>query len=322
MPYVVHRPAPVTATIATMHTTAPNFWNGVGDDNDGAGMYHTGNNSAPSLRPSSNGTASGSIGVSGSAASASCVNSQSESSTGESYADSFAQVTSPRSFPQSRYTAPSGACEVILVRHGESAPYVEGDAFPLTGGHGDPPLAPEGHESAELMAQRLVATEERIGAIYVTTLQRTHQTAAPLAARLGIEPVVVPELREVFLGDWEGGEFRRRAADLDPIIAQVHDEQRWDAVPGAETTEQFSARVRAGIERIASRHQGETVVAVVHGGVIGQIVGLATGANGFAFAGADNASISHLVVTADRWIVRCFNDTSHLWPTFSNAPVA
>jgi probable phosphoglycerate mutase len=188
----------------------------------------------------------------------------------------------------------------------------------MVDGHGDPPLAPEGHQSAELAAQRLIATEERIAAIYVTTLQRTHQTAAPLAQRLGLTPIVVPELREVFLGDWEGGEYRRRIADLDPIILQLQDEQRWDVVPGAESNEQFSQRVRQGIERITAAHLNETVVAVVHGGVIGQIIGLATGASGFAFAAADNASISHLVVTGERWIVRCFNDTSHLWPTFSN----
>ncbi len=36
------------------------------------------------------------------------------------------------------------------------------------------------------------------------------------------------------------------------------------------------------------------------------------GKRGFAFVGADNGSITHLVVTADRWIVRRFNDTAHL----------
>ena len=33
---------------------------------------------------------------------------------------------------------------------------------------------------------------------------------------------------------------------------------------------------------------------------------------GFAFAGADNGSVSHLVVADGRWILRRFNDTSHL----------
>jgi len=231
-------------------------------------------------------------------------------------------VNTARKFPQHRFTPPPGACEILLVRHGESAPHVEGETFPLVGGHGDPPLAPDGEQQAELMADRLIATGERISAIYVTTLQRTQQTAAPLAARLGLEPIVEPELREVFLGDWEGGEFRRRVADMDPIAMRMYEEQRWEVVPGAESAGELAARVRDGITRIAAGHPDELVVAVVHGGVIGEIVNVATGASGFAFLGADNASISHLIVVGDRWIVRCFNDTSHLSPTFSTAAEA
>jgi len=205
------------------------------------------------------------------------------------------------------------------VRHGESAPHVEGQTFTLVDGHGDPPLAPEGELQAQQAAARLIATGERIAAVYVTTLRRTHQTAAPLLAELGIEPIVEPELREVFLGDWEGGEFRRRIADGDPVALRMYQEQRWDVIPNGEPLEQFAARVRRGIERIASAHPDEVVVAVVHGGVIGQVINIATGAGGFAFTGADNASISHVVVDGDRWVVRCFNDTSHLHPTFSTA---
>ena len=190
-----------------------------------------------------------------------------------------------------------------MLRHGESAPHVEGEEFPLLDGHGDPALSPEGRVQAEQAADRLIATGERISAIYVTTLQRTHQTAAPLAARLGLEPIVEPELREVFLGDWEGGEVRKRLADGDPIALSMAVKQRWDVIPGAEPEETFAARVRVGIERIAAAHPDELVVAVVHGGVIGQVIGQATGATGFAFTGADNASLSHLVVTPGRWIV-------------------
>lgn len=228
-------------------------------------------------------------------------------------------MTAPRAFRQSRFTRPPGACEILLVRHGESAPYVEGRTHPLVGGQGDPPLDPVGVEQARLTAERLISTGEPISAVYVTTLQRTHQTAAPLVERLGIEPTVVAELREVHLGDWEGGEFRRRMVDGDPLGVEVHTQGRWDLIPGGEPSESFAARVRSGIERIAAAHPDEVVVAVVHGGVIGQIITLATGATGFSFVGADNASISHLVVAGDRWIVRCFNDTSHLSPTFSVA---
>src|ERR671917_928634 len=88
--------------------------------------------------------------------------------------------------------------------------------------------------------------------------------------------------------------------------------ERWDVIPGAEPTEAFGARIRAAVERIVARHPDERVVAVVHGGVIGELVRQAVeGGQGFAF-GADNGSITHLVVTADRWVVRRFNDTAHL----------
>lgn len=227
--------------------------------------------------------------------------------------------TTPRQFRQTRFERPPGACEILLVRHGESAPYVEGEPHPLVDGQGDPPLHPDGVEQARLAAERLVATGEPIDAIYVTTMQRTHQTAAPLAERLGISPVVEPDLREVHLGEWEGGEFRKRMAEGGPVAQRVQAEGRWDVIPGAETTEAFRARVRAGIERVAAAHPDQVVAVFVHGGVIGQVIQIATGATGFSFVGADNASISHVVVTPDRWVVRCFNDTSHLSPTFTTA---
>ncbi len=229
-------------------------------------------------------------------------------------------MSEPREFRQPRFAPATGACEILLVRHGESAPLVEGGSFPLVGGHADPPLHVEGLAQAELVAERLVSTGERIAAVYVTTLTRTHQTAAPLLARLGQEAIVEPELREVFLGDWEGGVLRHKVADGDPIAVEMYAEERWDVIPNAEPAVEFEDRVRRGIERIAASRPDQLVVAVVHGGVIGQVMNIAAGATGFAFNGADNASISHLVVTADRWIIRCFNDTSHLSPTFSSAP--
>ncbi|MEO1059488.1 MAG: histidine phosphatase family protein [Actinomycetota bacterium] len=228
-------------------------------------------------------------------------------------------MSTSRQFRQSRFQPPPGACEILLVRHGESAPHVEGESFDLVDGHGDPPLAPDGHAQAELVADRLVATGEPIGAVYVTSLQRTRQTAQPLLDRIGGEPHVEPDLREVFLGDWEGGELRKRVADGDPIALEMRAAQRWDVIPGAEPADDFERRVRAGIERIAAAHPDEVVVAVVHGGVIGQVLNIAAGTSGFAFVGADNASISHVVVDGHQWVVRCFNDTSHLTPTFSTA---
>ena len=50
-----------------------------------------------------------------------------------------------------------------------------------------------------------------------------------------------------------------------------------------------------------------------HGGVIGEVFAQASrSVERFAFLGADNGSISHLVLHGDHWIVRRFNDTAHL----------
>jgi probable phosphoglycerate mutase len=213
---------------------------------------------------------------------------------------------------QIKFVPPPGATTILLVRHGESAAFDEDNPFELIDGHGDPPLRdPDGLEQAEAIGARLAT--ERIDAIYVTPLKRTHQTAAPLASALGLEPVVERELREVHLGEWESGGLRKHTREGHPIVFQVLAEQRWDVIPGAEPTEAFDARVREGIERIAAAHPGGRVAAFVHGGVIGRVLATASGSKGLAFAAADNGSISEIVVTREGdWIVRRYNDTAHL----------
>jgi probable phosphoglycerate mutase len=215
-----------------------------------------------------------------------------------------------REYRQYRFSPPPGAAELLLVRHGESAPFREGDEVPLVDGHGDPPLSPEGQRQAERVGERLAV--EKIDAIYVSTLIRTAQTAAPLAARLGMAPAVEPDLREVHLGEWEGGTFRVHAAAGHPAYRASMAEERWDLIPGAESDEAFSLRTRRAIERIADAHRDQRAAVFVHGGVIGALLAHATRSRPFAFAGADNGSISHLVVVGDQWLLRRFNDTGHL----------
>lgn len=218
----------------------------------------------------------------------------------------------PEGFRQHRFSPPPGATTVLLVRHGESTPAHPDRPFPMVDGHGDPALDPFGEQQAELLGARLAL--EIVDAIYVTTLQRTHQTAAPLAARIGLAPAVEADLREVFLGDWEGGELRVRAAAGDPLFPRIFSEQRWDVIPGAEPHEEFDTRVWRGFRRIVERHPDERVVVVAHGGVIGQLLHRITGSERFAFSGADNASISEVVASPERTILRRFNDVTHLEP--------
>jgi probable phosphoglycerate mutase len=227
-------------------------------------------------------------------------------------------VTDQTEYRQYRFALPPGGTDILLVRHGESAPAREDQPFPTLDGHGDPPLAAEGEREARLVGERLAV--EPVDAIYVSGLRRTVQTAAPLAEKLGMTPAEEPGMREVKLGDWEGGLFRIRVSENHEIAQRMWETQRWDAIPNAESTEDLAARVRAAIERIAAAHPDQHVAVFTHGGVIGQVVAMATESKPFAFIGADNASITQLVVAGDRWLVRRYNDTAHLHPSFTVRP--
>ena len=213
-------------------------------------------------------------------------------------------------YRQPVYSPPQGAADLLLIRHGESAPARPGISFPMKDGHGDPVLHPQGVAQAEAVGQRLKSCF--FAGIYVTKLTRTHQTAAPLAAHLGMTPVQDPDLHEVHLGEWDGGLYRIKAAEGDPIYRKVLQTQDWSAIPGAETREAFFDRVERGLLRIASAHSDRRVAVFVHGGVIGAAMAIASKSEPFAFLGAANGSISRLVIHEGRMIVRGFNDTSHL----------
>ena len=217
------------------------------------------------------------------------------------------------SFEQTPYELPPGATELILVRHGASSPPVEGKPNPLVGGHSNPALAEAGLAQAELVAEGL--RHEPVSAIFVSTLRRTQETAAPLAEALGIEPEPpLEELREVFLGSFEGGVYRIKAAREDPVIKRVFSAEAWSEIPGGESWEDFGARVTAGVEKMVARTgPDKAAVAILHGAVIGQLCRQATDSRPFAFVHSDNGSVSRLIVQANgRWLLRSFNDISHL----------
>lgn len=224
-----------------------------------------------------------------------------------------AEKTAPKVEPQRLFTLPAGATEVLLVRHGSTAGVDAGGAFPVNDdGDGDPPLSGDGQEQARLVGERLA--HEPVARLFVTTLVRTHQTAARLVELTGIEPEVVADLREIHLGDWDAGEYRARIADRDPLIVRSFTEQRWDIIPGAEKDERFAERVRRGFDHVvAEAGPDTTVVAVVHGGVIAEMCRQATHSEPFAFLGADNTSVNRFVVFPDgRLRLRSYNDTGHL----------
>lgn len=215
-----------------------------------------------------------------------------------------------REYHQTRYAPPPGAADLLLIRHGRTEAARPGIRFPLVDGHGDPALHPEGETQAVRVGERLKS--DAISAIYVTKLRRTHQTAAPLAAHLGLTPILDPDLHEIHLGDWDGGEYRIHAANGAPEFRRAEELQEWGEIPGAETTAALHSRVRRGLLRIAAAHPDQRVAVVVHGGVVGAAMALASGTAPFYFNGAANGSITRIVVLGETMKIKGFNDTAHL----------
>ncbi|MCP4226397.1 MAG: histidine phosphatase family protein [Actinomycetia bacterium] len=213
------------------------------------------------------------------------------------------------SFPQTLYQPEEGACQILLIRHGQSAPFTPERPFNLVDGHGDPHLTELGHHQAHLARERLA--NEPIEAIYATSLTRTSQTAAPLAASLSLETRIEPDLREVFLGDFEGGLLRQRSTENHPAVVAMRASGEWGEIPGAETNVEFTRRTVRAVERIAGSHPDQLVAVFCHGGVVGAVLGHVAGVSPFTFNGSRHTAISHLVANPTGWVIRSFNDGAH-----------
>jgi probable phosphoglycerate mutase len=226
----------------------------------------------------------------------------------------FTVTADSSGFEQHRYAPPPDAVEVVLVRHGASEAALPGQSFSLVDGQGDPALSEVGRAQARSVATALSA--EPFAAMFASNLRRTQETARPLAEENGLDVKVLADLREVFLGELEGGGYRIKLAEGHPLVAEAARQERWDVIPGAESPEAFSGRLRSAIEEIvASVPAGTSAVAFAHGAVIGQLCAMAAASRPFAFLHADNGSITRLIVHGDgRWLLRSFNETQHLDP--------
>jgi 2,3-bisphosphoglycerate-dependent phosphoglycerate mutase len=221
---------------------------------------------------------------------------------------------------QRPFSPPEGARHVLLVRHGSVGPPPAVGQVPPTGRQHDPPLDESGRLQAAAVTTRL--EQEAIAAVFVTPLRRTIETAIPLLGLLGQEAQRLADLREVELGDWEHGEFSRRAARGDPEFQRVMREQRWDLIPNAEPAAAFARRVRRGLLEAATASKSDSVaVAYTHSGVIAEACRQATGSDPFAFLNSTNCSLTRLVrMPNGRWVLLSFNDTAHLSAEFARRP--
>src|SRR5947209_8893425 len=89
------------------------------------------------------------------------------------------------------------AAELFLIRHGDAIP--EEDEIIPSGVYDNLPLSRLGREQAQALAERLGAIH--FDAIYSSPLERCQETAAPLAKRLELTPIIVVDLQEVKIGE-------------------------------------------------------------------------------------------------------------------------
>lgn len=147
---------------------------------------------------------------------------------------------------------------VYLIRHGKTL----GNAMRRYIGCTDEPLCPEGIVEAEVVGQNF-----SVETVFVSTLLRTHQTAAILFPNARQE--IVPAL-----GEMDFGLFENRSAD---DMAEDESYRAWvdggclGTCPGGESMAAFSQRVCDGFAQIMET-QKKAAVFVTHGGTIMSIL--------------------------------------------------
>ncbi|MEL7159007.1 MAG: MSMEG_4193 family putative phosphomutase [Actinomycetota bacterium] len=146
---------------------------------------------------------------------------------------------------------------VLLVRHGRTP--TTGQVLPgrAKGLH----LSDEGIAQAERAAER-IATLKRVKAVYASPMERTKETAAPIAKALGLRVRSNRGLLEAEFGSWTG----RKLSDLMKLKewSQVQSYPSGFRFPGGESFSEMQQRICGTLQHIVADHPGQTVVAVSH----------------------------------------------------------
>jgi probable phosphoglycerate mutase len=163
----------------------------------------------------------------------------------------------------------SGA-RLIFVRHAEPDETMRDRIY----GRLDPGLSERGRAHAHAIASRLAA--EPIAAVYASPQARARETAAPLAVRLGLEPTLEPDLREIDFGELEGLSVAE-AVTRYPVQASWMVAPGKAKFPGGESVAALRGRATAIARAIAERHTGATVAVYSHAVVIRALLADALG---------------------------------------------
>jgi len=196
---------------------------------------------------------------------------------------------------------------VYLVRHGS----VVGAETRRFIGHLDVPLSPLGEAEMERLAARLAAVP--LVAVYASDLGRSRLSAEIIARPHGLAPRIIPALREMAMGRWEG-------LTADEISAREPAAfKEWTArigefpFPEGESVSDLLGRAWPAFENIVGLHPGERVAIVAHGGTNRVILCGALGLplDRLLVFGQDYAALSLLEWRTDRFVLHFLNQTTH-----------
>jgi broad specificity phosphatase PhoE len=198
---------------------------------------------------------------------------------------------------------------LYLIRHGQTAT----NRAQIIQGWDSEPLNARGRRQAELTGARLA--EANIDALYTSPLGRARETADIIGQAIGLRPIVITGLREMNTGNasgLHGAQFMIRYPRL--WWAWLRDDARL-AFPNGDTLADFYRRSADTIAELATRHRGQAVAVISHGGTIsGYLSHLIDGrGSNRAAIRLRNCAICHV-----RWHgdeppqLICFNDTTHL----------
>lgn len=203
--------------------------------------------------------------------------------------------------------------ELVLVRHGEPVRIDEGEVE----GPADPGLTERGHDQAARVSAWLAV--DGVDAIVTSPLRRARETAAPLAAALGMEPEVDAGVSEydATAGHYIPIEELREAKD-ERWYATI--EGRWADVGGIDPHE-FQRQVVPALDALIERHAGRRVAVMTHGGVINVFLAHVLGIDRLLWFHPEYTSISRVQAarTGPR-SVASVNETAHLVVSRDTAP--
>lgn len=147
---------------------------------------------------------------------------------------------------------------IYLARHGQS----ESNRERRLCGQLDPPLSALGLQQGRALAR--VLTEVPVDAIFTSTLRRTAQMAAPIAAARGLAVTPLPGLKELSLGALEGRYRDQRDPEAQALWQQRKADPARFRPPGGETFAELAARALAALEALQARSAGGAALIVGH----------------------------------------------------------